>query len=132
MMLWEICFAEERDSLVMNRQDIVLEVDAGLEAFQHVQAKKNVDVLALHDGEGAREKHGSDLELHGVHTPEDVGSTHAFSDSAPPAIDQTHYITGGCALGRHDGNLSARVDERFDLVTVDFDRDIQHRYTAEG
>ena len=83
-------------------------------------------MFPLHDGEGARQKQASDPNLGRVDSTQDGRRAHPLGDAPVTLVDETHDVARGRALGGHDGDLSSRVDKRVELVTVDFDGDVEH------
>lgn len=131
-MFGNIGFTEKLDLVAVAEDELVLaQVDAGLVAFQHVEAEQQVDVLALHDGEGAGDVGGADAQGRGVHAAEDLGGADAARDARVALVDEAHDAARLGARGRHDGRLRARVDERLHRVVVDLDGDVKHLDAAE-
>jgi hypothetical protein len=110
-VLGDITLTQEGDGLVLNDKRTTLKIDAGLVSAKHVQTEEQVDLLPFHDGEGAGQEHLADLDLGRVNTAQDRGGPDALGDAAVATVYQAHYVTRCCTLGRHDGHLSAGVDE---------------------
>lgn len=132
LVLGDVGFAQEGDLDVSDDELAFLQVDAGLVAFEHVEAEEQVDVFAFHDREAAGQEEAADFDLGGMDTAEDLGRADAAGNAGEAFVDKPHDAACLGARGRHDGSLGARVDEGFDFVAVDFDVDVQHVDFTEG
>lgn len=110
---------------------IFLQVDLCAVAFEHVESKEQIDVLAFHDSEGAGHNSTANLNLGMVHTSQDSRRANTFGDSRIPSIDQSHDATLVSTARRHDGCLRTRVDKRLDGVPIDLKVDVEHVNTTE-
>ena len=108
-----------------------MQVDAGLVPLEHIQTQQHVDVLALHDGEGAGQLVVADLDGGAVDAAEDAGGADALGHAGPAVVDQVGDVAAVGAGGGDDGRLGARVDEGFDGDPVDEEGHIEHGHAAE-
>ena len=119
-VLGNVRLTEKGDLIaVAEHEFVVLQVDDGLVAFEHVETEEEVDVLTLHDGEGAGHGGFADGDGGRVNTAQDLGGTDTLGDARVAPVDQAHNPAGFGARGGHDGSLGAGIDEGFDRVLVD-------------
>jgi hypothetical protein len=98
-------FREELDLAILDSKDVLLQIDACLVSFQHIQAEQEVNVPALsdrksvthtrdiaiekmylHNGKRAGQMKIRQLELCAVHSSEDFGGTYSASNSGKSLV----------------------------------------------
>lgn len=67
-------------------QDVLLQVDATLMSFKHVQAQQHVHRLFFKDAEGCCQMIVADLYLYHMYTTDYALYSNTFGDSSPPCV----------------------------------------------
>jgi hypothetical protein len=99
-LLGELVLRKERNADLTDAQAVGREVNAGLVALEHVEAKEEVHRLAFQHRKGDREEEVAQLHLRRVDTTKNLGRPNAFSNACEPLVDQTHDATRLGALWR--------------------------------